>query len=176
MAKYFRNFPRNRAGSFLWTDQSPASVILDLEFFDSATGAYSITFDAGTYSATGNDIGLQKGSRLVFDSGNYSQTGNDIGLNRGYVFTFDSGSYSQSGSDLGLRKGYFLGFDSAVYSLTGNPVNMARGYVIAFDAGYYTIDGNPINFIYTPASTPPLLAADEVLDFSVIADFNLQKA
>jgi hypothetical protein len=69
MVKYFRNFPKVDGGSSLWTDKSPASVLLDNEFFD-ADAAPTETVYVGSIGEASRYLGLRTEAQLYLGTKN----------------------------------------------------------------------------------------------------------
>jgi len=119
-----------------------------------ATGAYTLTADSGSYTYTGTTTGLNKGSKVQADSGSYALTGTATGLKRGVKLPANSGSYSLTGQTVGLLKGYKLPADSGSYTLTGQDVTLTYNpasstYTLTCDSGRYTLTGVSQAFLRT---------------------------
>ena len=95
-----------------------------------ATGAYTLTCDAGAFTLTGQDATFAVTRKLSCDAGAFTLTGQDAALNRGFYLAADAGAFTISGQDAALN----------------------RGFILACDAGAYTLTGVDATLTYTPAS------------------------
>lgn len=113
----------------------------------SAAGGGGVTLDtlAGSYSTTGQSIGLRVSRTLSLTAGSYSTTGQSATLRTARKLTTTAGSYAVSGQSLGLRISRKLTTVAGVYSLTGQSVVLDRGGTgLNLTAGSYAITGYPL--------------------------------
>jgi hypothetical protein len=115
----------------------------------SATGAFSISADAGSFSIAGTAASLEYGHRLAADSGSYSISGTAASLEVGREVAADSGSYAISGTAASLLVGREVAADSGSLSIGGTAASLEYGHVIAAAAGAYSISGADATLTHT---------------------------
>ena len=147
--------------------QPRAVVVLDAP---AAGGDPSITADAGSYSISGDTVGLQYGRsitaaagsyaitgtavtllhdiKLPIDVGSYSITGSAVTLAYDRILDMEAGSYSITGSDAGLLAGFTLVAEAGSYAITGTSVDLEHVKVLQADAGSYAITGTAVDLSY----------------------------
>lgn len=127
---------------------SPAStrwVIVD-GFGLPATGStYTLAAGQGTYTLTGEAVGLLAQRRLTASQGSYALTGEAVNLIKGYIMSASQGSYSLTGQIANLLVGRKLLASQGSYSLTGQSANLLKGYLLGLAQGSYVLNGQPAN-------------------------------
>lgn len=91
---------------------------------------------------------------LAFDSGTYTLTGQAVGLTAQRSLALNTGSYALTGNDVSLLFNRTLAIDTGSYALTGNDTSLLANRSLALDSGSYTVTGNAVDFVYTPISGP----------------------
>jgi hypothetical protein len=116
-----------------WQLFAPRSIWVPVS---AASGAYTLSCDAGAFTIAGQDATLLKSKVLAADAGAYSLAGQDATLvytpvAGAYTLTCDAGSYSLAGQDAAF-----------VYT----PLNQ---YTLTAEAGAYSIGGQAATFAYS---------------------------
>ena len=101
-----------------------------------ASGAYTITANAGSYAYTGVAATITRTRVLSADAGSYPYTGQDATIARSKLVTADAGSYPYTGIDA---------------TITYTP---AGAYTVTAEAGNYPYTGQAATIDYTPAVSP----------------------
>lgn len=114
---------------------------------------YTLTVDAGSYTQTGNAVGLLASRLLGVTAGNYALTGNAVGLYHNRVLGISAGSYALTGNAVGLLASRVLGINAGAYVVTGNDVTLtysgAAGptYTLTVAGGTYALTGNAVGLL-----------------------------
>lgn len=129
--------------------------------------AYTVPTDSGSYTVSGQAVGLKVGHQEAVGTGSYAYTGQAVGLRTGPIGVIASGSYAVAGTDVSLVRGasrlaaaadsytvagtavrLAVGFRTAVttgaYLLAGTVVRLARGLRVAAATGVYTLTGTVV--------------------------------
>lgn len=106
-----------------------------------ATKNWNIVLESGSYTVTGEGVGLGGQYALAAASGSYAVTGTDVNLNH-YRMTAESGSYGVTGTDVNLNR-YIMTADSGSYAVTGTDVNL-NSYKMTAESGSYAMTGTDV--------------------------------
>lgn len=113
-----------------------------------ASGGITFTLDAGSYTQTGQPLGLLAGRKIAMASGSYALTGQALGLRIDRRLALASGAYALSGYDIGIAivpgGGITFTLETGSYAQTGQPIGLALGRRIALAAGSYGVTGQPL--------------------------------
>jgi hypothetical protein len=161
---------------------SNQTFIAHLYVEGSAASGYTITCDAGSYTASGQDATLGKSRLIDSSAGSYTLSGQAATISRGllldglagsyslsgqaatithtpagsYTITADSGSYILAGADAAIYKGRLLDGLAGSYSLSGQAATItyeaAAAYTISADAGSYGMSGQSAGISYSGAA------------------------
>ena len=147
-------------------------------FVESASGAYTLTADSGSYTVSGTDASLLLSALLGANSGSYTYSGTDIGLNFGFVLAADAGAYAYSGTNAALNGGFRIAGDSGSYSYSGTAAALEFGASLAADSGSYTYTGTDATLTFASAGSYTLSADAGAYAYSgtnaaLTADFSL---
>lgn len=131
---------------------------------DLAAGSYTltgnaigITFErnvdlgAGTYSLTGHDITVSYTTPVDLDAGSYTVTGYDLALTFDRAVDLDAGSYALIGNALGLTFETAVDLDAGSYTVTGYDLSIQTGTGVSLDAGSYTVTGYDLGITFVRA-------------------------
>lgn len=80
---------------------------------------------AGSYTLSGQAVGLGKGSKLTAAAGAYTLTGSAVGLGKGYLITALTGSFALTGQSVGLAATRKITAGVGSFVLTGQDVTLA---------------------------------------------------
>jgi hypothetical protein len=122
-------------------------------------GSYSLTCAAGSYTGTGQAVGLLVSRSLAAGQGSYTLSGQDVALLRLYTLTAAQGAYSLSGQALALVVSRMLAAGQGSYTLTGQAVGLLGSRVLGIGQGSYALTGQAVSLVYTPAGSYSLLAS-----------------
>jgi hypothetical protein len=109
---------------------------------------YSLPAGYGTYSLTGQAVGLNYNRPIVAGQGSYSLTGQAAGLQFNRSITAGSGSYSLTGQSVGLSRNYTLVGSDGSFSLTGQAVSLFYNKAITAGQGSYSLTGQASGLLY----------------------------
>ena len=115
--------------------------------------AYSLVITPGSYSITGQDVGLIVSRTLSIDAGAYALTGQDAGLQASKMLQPEAGSYTLTGHDADLLAARALAATAGAYALTGLDAGLLSQRVLSADAGAYVITGLDAGLIVTPVGS-----------------------
>ena len=121
-------------------------------------GSYSLTCAAGSYTGTGQAVGLLVSRSLAAAQGSYTLSGQNVALLRLYTLTAAQGAYSLSGPALALVVSRMLAAGQGNYTLTGQAVGLLASWVLAAGQGAYALTGQAAGLTYTPLGSYSLLA------------------
>ncbi len=116
---------------------------------NAAAGAYTLTADGGSVSATGQAAGLLAGRRVSADAGAYAKTGQAAGLLVGRRVAADAGGYGASGQAAGVLATRRVAGDDGTYTLSGQAAGVLRGYSVQADFGVYAVTGTDASLNHT---------------------------
>lgn len=120
--------------------------------FTPAAGDITITADPGTFTWTGFDASLEKGSKVSAESGTYTLTGQDVSLLKDSVIPIDAGSFIQTGFDAALSKGRTITADAGSFVLTGQDVILLKDALVSAESGAFVLTG--FDATLTPSEQP----------------------
>ena len=116
-------------------------------FPESASGAYTLVCDSGTYTATGTAADLIKDSSITAESGSYVYSGTALDLINGVALAAESGSYIYNGSIIDLVGSGSLVMGSGAYTYTGTDATLAYNAIMDAESGSYAYTGTSVNII-----------------------------
>jgi hypothetical protein len=113
-----------------------------------ANEAYALPVTSGTFT-----LSMQGAAKLITDiypSGTFTLSGQSIGLFAGRPSTFSAGSFSLIGRDIDFDQNFGLIIDSvynsATFTYTGQTVVFDTGFGMVLDSGLFAVTGQSINF------------------------------
>jgi len=106
-----------------------------------ATGAFSLSVNAGFYSLTGEAITLAAARKLSTNAGLYSFVGETVTLARARKLIPATGFYALTGEALTFARTRKLIPATGFYSLTGEAITFAAARKISTNAGFYALTG-----------------------------------
>lgn len=116
-------------------------------------GAFALTTAQGSYSITGQVVGLLSKHSAVAGQGSYALSGQTVTLLRKYTVVAAQGSYTLSGQAVTLRKGLFITNSSGLYVLSGQDLLFTINRAITAQVGLYTLSGQVAGLTW---SNPPV--------------------
>tara|TARA_Y100001954_G_scaffold147571_1_gene157024 strand:+ start:91 stop:723 length:633 start_codon:yes stop_codon:yes gene_type:complete len=140
------------SGTFTLSMQGAAKLITDI--YPSGTFTLSgqsvglsagrpSNFSAGSFTLTGQNINFDQNFGLIIDSvynsASFSLTGQNIVFDTGFGMVLDSGAFSLSGQDINFKKDMNIAAERGVFTLTGQ--DALKGVAEAFDRGQFTYTG-----------------------------------
>lgn len=124
-------------------------------FNESSGGSgYTIEHDGGTYSVTGDSVGLLRGLLLGVDAGSYTVTGQTAALFSAPTIAPDTVNYTVTGSDVTFASSNHFVVDAGAYTVTGDDITFSENSVIAADAGSYVVTGQTATLKSTYKAVP----------------------
>lgn len=110
---------RITGGLSVWTEGSPASIIINDAFFG-AVGpvSYTLTADSASFSLTGNDAGLKASRQIIAAQSSFTEANANLTFKVDRKIVVDKYDLSLSGQSTILNKGFLLTTVKADYSLT----------------------------------------------------------
>lgn len=123
-----------------------------IRFIGTALVDSTITAESGSYSITGQDANLLKGSEITAEAGSYAVTGQDATLTISTVITAEAGSYTVTGQDASLIHDGLISAEAGSYVLTGQDATLTFSGVGAFlidaESGSYAITGTDAGLLH----------------------------
>ena len=111
-----------------------------------------ITAAQGSYSLTGQSANLEHGRRLAAAQGSYALTGQAAALKADRTMAAAQGSYTLSGQDVTLTYtplgGYTLTAAQGSYTLTGQTVALTIARALSAAQGSYTLTGQTVGLLH----------------------------
>lgn len=149
------------AGSFVATAAN-ASYTVQASFSPTPSGgqsiamasfapvtAFSITAATGSFTLTGQSVGLTWAARLTAGAGSFTLTGYDVGLSAGYKIAADTGSFTLTGYDVALVYDGVMVAEPGSFTFTGHDINAVWAAVLTAEAGSFTLAGYDVTFEYS---------------------------
>lgn len=127
---------------------------------------YTLALAQGSYTLTGQALGMTKALHLTCAQGSYVLTGIAATIGKGYTLALAMGSYVLTGISLTLTKALRITCAQGSYTLTGQALGMTRQLIMTMSTGYYAITGfatlflgwfkrvKPSRGTYTPRTKP----------------------
>lgn len=165
MAREPQHDRRAKGGADVW-DEGAAGALLTADYFEAASGAYSLAADSGSYTLTGTPATLTytpAGATytLAADGGTYMLTGTAAGVAYGRRLVADPGAYGFTGTAAGIAVHRRLTADAGAYALSGSDAALTytgapTGYVLVAQPGSYTLSGSDAALVFSgaPAAAP----------------------
>lgn len=151
--------------------------IIGIEVKAAAGGTYTIVAEQGSYTLTGQDLGLLYPRTMTAEQGSYSLTGQNTNLNYNAAITMaaeyglytlvgsnalvdvsmnaEQGSYTLTGQAATLTYTQLNNFsivaDQGSYVLTGQATNLLFGSRLVAGQGSYTLNGIQVGLVYSGA-------------------------
>lgn len=111
-----------------------------------AGGSYTLAMGQGSYTNTGQTVGLKAARKLAAAQGSYSVNGQTVGLTYSgagpKTLTVEQGSYLLTGQTSALRVGRGLVAAQGSYAKTGQTVSLRGGRVLMLAQGSYALAGS----------------------------------
>jgi hypothetical protein len=92
--------------------------------FKKASSGYTLDMAQGSYTLSGQALGLTAQHTIALAQGSYALTGQALALLRGLVLALAQGSYALSGQDLALLAARTLAMNQGSYTLSGQAVGL----------------------------------------------------
>lgn len=127
---------------------------LNLDTLQASGGSTTtVNLDAGSYTQTGQALGIAVTTKVDLDAGSYTFSGQslDVQVQHTTAVDLDAGAYSLTGYDLGITLNRAIGLDAGIYSLTGFDLGVTVSATISLDAGSYTFSGHDLGVARTTA-------------------------
>lgn len=105
------------------------------------TASFSVDAEAGSYSISGQDAGLELGAAVDAESGSYSVSGQDANLEHAALVGAEAGSYVVTGSDAGALFSAAVAAESGSYVIVGSDASTLLSAIVTADVGSYSIGG-----------------------------------
>ena len=108
---------------------------------------YTMTADSGSFTLTGQTVGLLASRLLSALNGSFTHTGQDVGLLTSRLIAADSGAFTLTGQDAALTVSRLLAAASGAFTLAGQDVTLTYSggsgptYTLAADSGAFTLSG-----------------------------------
>lgn len=112
-----------------------------------ASGGYTLTCSSGTYTLTGQSVGLSASRSLAASQGSYTLTGQSVGVRATRALAASQGSYALTGQSVGLAATRSMAANQGAYSLTGQDVTLTFAGLdktLTADVGYYALTGQAV--------------------------------
>lgn len=114
-----------------------------------ANEAYNMPVTSGTFT-----LSMQGAAKLITDiypSGTFTLSGQSVGLSAGRPSNFSAGSFTLTGHNIDFDQNFGLIIDSvynsATFSYTGHDVIFDTGFGLVLDSGSYALTGQSFDFI-----------------------------
>jgi hypothetical protein len=112
---------------------------------------YRLVSTRGSYTLSGQTVGLQFGRKVAVTQGSYALSGQAVTLTKSAaakILTVAQGSYSLSGQAVGLLFKRILSAVQGAYVLTGEAVSLLFGRKIAVTQGSYALTGQSVSLLF----------------------------
>lgn len=162
------NTLQNRAYCYFGSHTGTSSDPVLSGTFTPGTIAYTLTCAQGSYSLTGQTLGMIQALTMACAQGSYALTGIATVLNKGYTLVAAMGSYALTGIDLTMTKSLIISLAQGAYTLSGQALTLSLGLVMSCATGFYTLSGFILRFAgylkrikpsrgtYTPRTKPSM--------------------
>lgn len=118
----------------------------DVNFVYTPTGAFTLLCGVGTYTLSGQAVGLLAARRMPATQGSYSLSGQAVGLLVSRRLLTAQGAYIYTGEATGLLWAHLLSAAQGAYAYTGQSIGLFVGRRLAAAQGTYTYTGEPVVF------------------------------
>jgi len=111
-----------------------------------AAGGYDLTITQGSYSLTGQSVGLKRQLKLSCNQGSYSLSGQAVALKKGVTLPINQGAYTLSGQSVNFKRALKVSLNNGSYSLSGQTVGLKRVLMVSVSQGSYSLSGQDIAY------------------------------
>lgn len=106
----------------------------------------------GEFTLSGQDASLLRGFLLSAGAGAFVLTGQDASLDyssgaAAYTLTAEAGAFALSGQAASLLRGLLLSAAAGEFSLTGQAADLLRGLLLSAGSGSFTLSGQDANLL-----------------------------
>jgi len=115
-------------GTFTLSMQGAAKLITDV-------------FPNGTYTLSGQSVGLSAGRPSTFTTGSYTLIGNNVNLDYGFGIIANNGTFSLTGQNIVFEKGFGMVLASEVFTLTGQNIPFKKAMNVDLNNATFTLTG-----------------------------------
>ena len=126
--------------------------------FTPAAAAYTLVAAQGSYTLSGQGIGLLVSRLISAAQGSYTLSGQDTGLLIARLLAGGQGSFSLSGQSAGLFFGRLLTAAQGSYTLSGQNTGLLVARLLTAAQGSYTLSGQDVTLDYSGAGAYTLTA------------------
>jgi len=116
-------------------------------FTAGAAAAYTLAVATGTFTLTGNAVGLLAARKITVALGTFTLTGQAVGLFKGYKATVAVGTFTLTGQAVNLLATRTVPVASGSFTLTGQAINLLKGRTATVAAGSFTLTGYSVNLL-----------------------------
>lgn len=111
--------------------------------------AYSLTAEQGSYSLTGQSVGLRAARTLAAAQGSYALAGQSVNLLAARRLTAAQGSYALNGQAANLLHGRKLSIGQGSYTLTGQAAQLRAARLLSVATGSFLLTGQNVGLAYS---------------------------
>tara|TARA_B100001989_G_scaffold249878_1_gene225964 strand:+ start:1214 stop:1834 length:621 start_codon:yes stop_codon:yes gene_type:complete len=116
------------SGTFTLSMQGAAKLITDI-------------YPSGTFTLSGQSVGLSAGRPSNFSAGSFTLTGQNITFDYGFGLIANNGSFTLAGQNVIFEKGFGIGANSGSFSLTGQSIPFKKAMNVDLNNATFTLTG-----------------------------------
>ena len=116
------------SGTFTLSMQGAAKLITDI-------------YPSGTFTLSGQSVGLSAGRPSNFSAGSFTLTGQNITFDYGFGLIANNGSFTLAGQNVIFEKGFGIGANSGFFSLTGQSIPFKKAMNVDLNNATFTLTG-----------------------------------
>ena len=116
------------SGTFTLSMQGAAKLITDI-------------YPSGTFTLSGQSVGLSAGRPSNFSAGSFTLNGQNITFDYGFGIIANNGSFTLAGQNVIFEKGFGIGANSGSFSLTGQSIPFKKAMNVDLNNATFTLTG-----------------------------------
>ena len=116
------------SGTFTLSMQGAAKLITDI-------------YPSGTFTLSGQSVGLSAGRPSNFSAGSFTLNGQNITFDYGFGLIANNGSFTLAGQNVIFEKGFGIGANSGSFSLTGQSIPFKKAMNVDLNNATFTLTG-----------------------------------
>ena len=116
------------SGTFTLSMQGAAKLITDI-------------YPSGTFTLSGQSVGLSAGRPSNFSAGSFTLNGQNITFDYGFGIIANNGSFTLAGQNVLFEKGFGIGANSGSFSLTGQSIPFKKAMNVDLNNATFTLTG-----------------------------------
>lgn len=110
-------------------------------FAPNTSTQYTLALAQGSYTLTGQAVGIIRTIRMTLAQGSYALTGQAVALGKRYTIAIAQGAYTLTGQAVSILRVIRMTAAQGSYTLSGQAVTLKRMYTMVIATGSYALTG-----------------------------------